>query len=228
MPRAMVVAVLSGCSSGRTSEEPYLPDPDRATFVAGVDHPYFPLPPGGSWVIESQGDEGFEHVEITVTDEQRTVNGVDAIVVRDTAWLDGEMIEDTKDWYAQDTDGNVWYLGEETCEYQDGRCVSTEGSWEWGVDGAQPGWAMPAEPKVGDRSYYQEYSVGEAEDYGEVVGVGLAVTVAAGSWSDCIRTHDASTLDPELDEHKTYCRDVGNVRIEEGEVIEELVGYTLP
>jgi hypothetical protein len=132
------------------------------------------------------------------------------------------------DWYAQDSDGNVWYLGEDTCEYEDGACVSTEGSWEWGRDGALPGVAMWADPKVDGQPYYQEFYPGEAEDVGEVVEVGLSVTVPAGTFDDCVKTHDTSTLDATLDEQKTFCRGVGNVLVEEGDVTEELVESSLP
>jgi hypothetical protein len=154
------------------------------------------------------------------------VHGVVATVVRDTVYLDDEIVEDTKDWYAQDSQGNVWYLGEDTCEFENGECVSHAGAWEWGVDGALPGILMPASPIVDGRRYYQEYYPGEAEDVGEVVAVGLSVTVPAGTYSDCIKTHDTSTLDRSLDEMKYYCRGVGTVKVEEPEALVELRSAT--
>ena len=95
-------------------------------------------------------------------------------MVRDSVYVDDELVEDTYDWFAQDRDGNVWYLGEDSQEIDDGEVVSTEGSWEAGVDGALPGIVMPAEPAVGD-AYRQEYYVGEAEDMFEIIAVGGSV-----------------------------------------------------
>ena len=108
--------------------------------------------------------------------------GVSTTVVRDTVTIDGALVEDTYDWYAQDQEGNVWYFGEETAEYEDGEIVSTAGAWEAGVDGALPGIVMEADPTVGD-SYRQEYYPGEAEDMAEVVQTGVSEEVAFG----CIR-----------------------------------------
>jgi len=206
---------------------PIVPDVDAATFVAVVDNPYFPLPVGATWVIEAETEEGVERIEIEVLAETRDIQGVTATVVRDTASLEGVVIEDTWDWFAQDSEGNVWYLGEDTCEFENGECVSTVGAWEWGVDGALPGIVMPASPTVDGQPYYQEYYVGEAEDVGEVVEVGLSVSVPAGDYTDCVKTRDTSTLDAEILEYKYYCAGVGNVKIEDGEVEELLVETSL-
>jgi hypothetical protein len=222
------LATSMGCDEGDDGDAAVVPDVMAASFVDVIDNPYLPMPVGATWVIEADTDEGLERIEIEVLSETREIQGVVATVVRDTAYLDGVVIEDTWDWFAQDSDGNVWYLGEDTCEYEDGMCVSTEGAWEWGVEGAAPGIVMKASPAVDGERYYQEWLPGEAEDVGEVVDVGLAVTVAAGAFEDCIRTHDTSTLDPELDEHKTFCPGVGNVLVEEEDVREELIEYDLP
>jgi hypothetical protein len=136
--------------------------------------------------------------------------GISTTVVRDTVYLDGEMIEDTYDWYAQDTDGNVWYLGEDTHEYEDGVAVNANGAWEAGVDGALPGIVMLADPTVG-AAYRQEYLAGEAEDMGEVIVVGGSVDVPAGSYDDVVVTRDWTPLEPDVIEEKTYARGVGFV-----------------
>jgi hypothetical protein len=146
-------------------------------------------------------------------------------VVRDTASLEGQVIEDTHDWFAQDAEGNVWYLGEDTCEFEDGTCTNHVGSWEWGKAGALPGIVMPAEPRVDGEPYYQEYLVGEAEDFGEVLEVGVSVTVPAGTFTDCVKTHDSSTVERSLDEYKYYCPDVGMVLTEEPNTDEKLVEH---
>jgi len=229
-----LLALLPACggSSDDDGAGPMVPNVDEATFVAGIDNPYLPFPIGATWRYEAQGDEGVEVISIEVLDASddkgdKVIEGVTATVVRDTVTLDGETIEDTWDWYAQDSEGNVWYLGEDTCEFEDGVCVDEVGAWEWGVDGALPGIVMPADPKVDGKPYYQEYYPGEAEDVGEVVEVGLTVEVQAGSFDDCVKTHDTSTLDTRMDEHKYYCRDIGSVKTEEPDITEELVESSL-
>jgi len=153
------------------SLEPVTLDP--ADFTTTIDNPYFPLRPGSRWVYRETDTTGArQRVGVTVTKRtKRIANGVTARVVRDVVTQDGRTIEATDDWYAQDSQGNVWYLGEDTAEYRDGRAVNHAGSFEAGVGGAQPGVAMPADPRPG-LSYRQEYLAGEAEDTGAVVTVG--------------------------------------------------------
>jgi hypothetical protein len=219
------VATTTGDDGGGT--EPVLPSVEGVTFVDAVDNPYFPLPVGARWVIEARTDEGLERIEVEVTADTREIQGVTATVVRDTVTVEGEIVEDTYDWFAQDEAGNVWYLGEDTCEFEDGVCVAMTGAWEWGVDGALPGIIMPANPAVDGRPYYQEFYEGQAEDVGEVVEVGVSVSVPAGTFDDCIVTRDTTPLEPDVQERKTYCAGVGNVLIEDGEVSEELIEYQL-
>lgn len=188
----------------------YRPEVDAADFVADVTNPYLPFPPGARWVYEGTSDGEQERVEIVVTDERREVMGIDAVVVQDTASVDGEVTEETFDWYAQDRDGNVWYLGEETTSYEENP-PSTEGSWEAGVDGGLPGIVMPATPRVGD-AYRQEYYEGEAEDMGEVIAVGERSDVATGSYDDVVVTRDWTPLEPDVVEEKEFAPGVGQVR----------------
>lgn len=226
LPFFLIVS-CSGAVSDSESGDVTLPDVSAATFNGDdIDNPYLPFPVGASWSYEVTTEEGVEEIEVAVTDETREIQGVTAVVVRDTVTLEGEVTEDTDDWYAQDSEGNVWYLGEETCVYEDGECVDTEGSWEWGVDGALPGIVMPADPAVDGEPYYQEYYVDHAEDLGEVVAVGQSVTVEPGSFDDCIKTHDTSTLETTMDEYKYYCRGIGVVLTEEGDETEELMEYS--
>ncbi|MEZ5194173.1 MAG: hypothetical protein R2734_17965 [Nocardioides sp.] len=118
----------------------------------------------------------------------RTVLGIEATVVHDVARENGEVIEDTYDWYAQDRTGTVWYLGEDTTSY-DGGQVSHEGSWEAGVDGAYAGIAMPADPELG-APYRQEYLRGSAEDQGVVLDVRGKVTVGSQLYRRVLMTRD--------------------------------------
>ena len=181
--------------------------------IENIDNPYTTLTPGTTFTYESVTEEGTEEDIVVVTNETKEILGVTATVVRDTVTLDGELIEDTFDWFAQDKEGNVWYLGEDTKEYENGEVVSTEGSWEAGVDGAEAGIVMLADPQVGD-TYRQEWYPGHAEDAAEVVSLSEEVTVPYGTFTNCLQTREFSTLDPELNEYKYYCTAVGAVTLE--------------
>lgn len=203
-----------------------LPNADEAVWVGGVDNPYYPLPEGAIWQYEAILEDGsVETIDVNVEPDNRDVNGVSATVVYDVVKVDGVVAEETWDWYAQDTVGNVWYLGEDTCEWENGACAARVGAWEWGVDGALPGWIMPAEPAVDGQPYFQEYYEGEAEDVGEVIAVGEAIEVPAGHYTDCIRTADTSHLDAALDEEKVFCAGIGNVFVLEPDAEEQLVEF---
>lgn len=185
-------------------------DLDPADFVAEIDNPYWPMQPGNRWVYTETDEDGEEmQVEVTVTSDKKEVLGISATVVHDVVTQDGEVIEDTFDWYAQDVDGNVWYLGEDTKEYQDGE-VSTEGSWEAGVDGAQAGVVVPGKPEVG-MAYRQEYYEGEAEDEGKILSLDEHVEVPYGTFDGCLQTEDTTPLEPDVLENKYYCEGVGPV-----------------
>lgn len=193
--------------------EDYNPIITPSNFVSGVDNPYFALAPGSTYTYQSETDEGTEKNIVIVTNETRNILGVSTVVVWDRVWLDEELIEETYDWFAQDKEGNVWYMGEDSKEYEDGEAVSTKGSWESGVDGAKPGIIMKANPQLGD-SYKQEYYKGEAEDMAEVVSLGEAVTVPFGTFTDCVKTREWSPLEPDLNEYKFHCTEVGGLALE--------------
>jgi hypothetical protein len=204
------------------------PSPDPADFVEGVDHPLLPLAPGTVWRYESRVDgEVEETIVVTVTDDVREVAGIPATVVRDVVTdADGRVVEDTYDWYAQDTAGNVWYLGEDTTSFEAGT-TSTEGSWEAGKDGAQAGLVMPATPRVGD-GFQQEYAEGSAEDRGRILDLAASRTTSYGSWDDLLETEDTTPLEPDVVERKFYAPGIGLVLEENpssGEVV-ELVDFT--
>ena len=194
-----------------------------------IDNPYLPLAPGSRWVYRETDPDGAEQrVEVTVTDRTKRILGIDATVVHDVVSEDGRLVEDTYDWYAQDADGNVWYLGEDTKEYEDGKVVSTKGSWEAGVDGAQAGIVMPAGPEVG-ATYRQEYYAGQAEDAAKILSLDERVEVPAGSFKGVLLTKDFTPLEPDVLEHKFYARGVGAVLaigLSGGGGREELVRYS--
>jgi hypothetical protein len=201
---------------------------EPADFVTGIDNPWLPFTPGSNWVYESVGGDEIERIDVVVLQETREVMGVTATVVRDTVTVDGELVEDTYDWYAQDTEGNVWYMGEETAEYENGEVISTAGAWEAGVDGALPGIVMLADPAVGD-AYRQEFYPGEAEDMAEVVRVGVAEELADEAFEDLVVIEEWTPLEPDVIEEKSYSAGVGVVLeevIEGGSGRIELVSFT--
>ncbi|MEX0817410.1 MAG: hypothetical protein WD027_08180 [Gaiellales bacterium] len=201
---------------------------DPADFVASIDNPYWPMAPGSKWVYSETDAKGNEQrVEVTVTDRAKKILGIDATVVHDVVSENGQLIEDTYDWYGQDTAGNIWYLGEDTKEYEDGKVVSTEGSWEAGVDGAQAGILLPAAPKVG-MTYRQEYYAGEAEDNGEILSLEERVEGPFGSFEHVLMTKDTTPLEPKILEHKFYAKGVGLVlaiSISGGGGLEQLIRF---
>jgi hypothetical protein len=206
------LALAAGCVSGSDEAAPPLPtgsekvELDPADFRADLDHPYWPLAPGNTWVYDEDG----LRVEVTVTGRTRTIAGIEARVVHDVVTENGQVVEDTFDWYARDRRGNLWYLGEDTTEFEDGKPVSKEGSWEAGVDGAQAGILLPAHPEPG-LAYRQEYYAGKAEDRAEVLSLDESVSVPYGDFEHALMTEDTTPLEPGLVERKYYVRDVGPV-----------------
>jgi hypothetical protein len=194
-------------------EAPYAPGLNPAQFVDPDEigksispNPYFPLIPGRRTVLRS----GDERVEITVTGETTEILGIKCAVVRDIETENGELLEDTLDWFAQDIHGNVWYFGEISQEFTEGELVSLVGSWKAGVNDAKPGIIMKAAPAVGD-VYRQEFALGDAEDLGKVLSLtGSASVPAASCRSNCLVTRDFSPLEPEAPrENKYYAPGVG-------------------
>jgi hypothetical protein len=173
---------------------------------------FFPLKPSTTFVYEGEDEDGITiRVEDKVTDQTKVILDVTCVVVENKEWEDGELVEETLDWYAQDKQGNVWYFGEDSKEIEDGIVVSTEGSWEAGVDGALPGILMLANPIVG-MWYRQEYYEGEAEDVAQVLSLQATVTVPYGTYNNCLQTAEWNPLEPEILEHKFYAADVGFLR----------------
>jgi hypothetical protein len=195
-------------------------------FTTKIDNPYLPLTPGSHWVYK--GAFSGERTVVHVTNRtKRIANGVTARVVRDTVRLHGKLVEDTFDWYAQDARGNVWYMGEDTREYEHGKVVSTEGSWEAGVNGARAGIAMPARPRPG-LQYRQEYYAGHAEDHARVLSLDDQAEVPAGHYKRVLLTKEWTPLEPDILEYKLYARGVGVVleaTVSGGRDLEQLVSF---
>jgi hypothetical protein len=189
---------------------PYNPVIDPANFVSTIDNPFYPLTPGTIFFYESATQEGKEINKVHVTHATKEILGVTCVVVEDTVWLEGNIIEAALDWYAQDKDGNVWYFGEDSKAFENGVVVSTEGSWEAGVDGAKPGYIMKAAPKIGE-SYRQEYYEEEAEDMAEVLSLTDSASVPYGSYQNCLKTREWTPLERNFEENKYYAAGVGCV-----------------
>jgi hypothetical protein len=185
---------------------------DPADFTTEIDNPWWPMKPGTRWIYRETDQEGGEaRVVVTVTDRTYEIsNGIEARVVRDVVSEGGEPVEKTDDWYAQDADGNVWYLGEDTAEFENGEVTTRAGSFEHGVDGAQAGIIMPADPEPG-LAYRQEYYAGEAEDEAEVLSLDEKVQVEAGYYPRTLMTKDLVPTEPKVSEHKFYAEGVGPV-----------------
>jgi hypothetical protein len=200
-----------------------------ADFTTRIDNPYWPMRKGSRWVYRETDSEGTrQRVVVTVTRRTKMIaNGVRARVVRDVVTEDGKPVEVTDDYYAQDTAGNIWYLGEATTEFENGKPTSTEGSFEAGVDGAQAGIIMPAKPRVG-LAYREEYYAGHAEDKARIVSLREQAEVPFGHFRRVLMTRNTNPLAPKSVEFKFYARGVGPVLaigVSGGSDREELVRF---
>ncbi len=180
-----------------------------AGFTTMIDNPYFPLVPGDRYVYRETDGTAKERVVLSVSHRTKLIaNGVTARIVHDRVTERGEVIEDTFDWYAQDSDGNVWYLGEDTVECKNGKIKTRAGSFEAGVDGAQPGVIMPANPVPG-LEYRQEYYAGKAEDKAKVLSVDEQAEAPFGHFANVLLTKDLVPLEPKVSEYKLYAPGIG-------------------
>ena len=209
----------------------YNPVIDPANFmtpaeIAANPNPYFPLIPGTLLRYQTTGPGVSEIAEFRVTRETRVILGVTCIEVRDTVFIGGVAIEDTRDWYAQDRDGNTWYFGELSVSFVNGQISGLEGSWEAGVDGAKPGFVMKVSPQVGE-VYRQEYLIGEAEDSARIEALNESVTVPTGSYTNCRKIAEFFPFEPdsvEAPSNKFYAPNIGFVlQLKPGGEREELI-----
>lgn len=214
---------LAGCDENENENEDGIIDPGEMPYNLVVNpanfettnitgNAYFPMIPGTTLHYEGEDEDG-AMVEVTdyFTTDTKDIMGVTCIVVENKEWIDGELIEETEDWYAQDLDGNVWYFGEYSQEIENGVVVSTAGSWEAGVDGALPGIIMFANPYIGIW-YRQEYYEDEAEDVAQILSISESVIVPYGSYTDCLLTAEWNLLEPDVIEHKYYAAGIGMIR----------------
>ncbi len=194
---------------GCVTYNPQIPAPSH--FVTTIDNPYFPLPVGRRLTYRGIEDGQREVDRVSVTDRTNVIEGITATVVRDEVLKQGGgLLEKTFDWYAQDDQGNVWYLGEDTKEYLPNGKVDASGSWEAGVNGAKPGVIMEANPQVPD-GYRQECLSGEAVDIAWVVSAGGSIKIPYGTVHRVLRTLEFSPLEPNIVSEKRYGPGLGIV-----------------
>ena len=205
-------AVMSGAwvPNARASSSDYEPVLDPADFVAVIDNPYFPLPVGRTLVYEGIKNGQTQVDTVTITDQTKVIEGIAARAVSDVSTHDGALLEKTVDWYAQDKQGNVWYLGEDTTAFLANGKTDTSGSWQAGVHDAEPGIVMEANPQIPD-AYRQEFLVGQAEDTAWVVELGGTVTVPYGKLRNTLTTLEATRIEPGNYDVKIYAPGIGIV-----------------
>ncbi|HEX6790568.1 MAG TPA: hypothetical protein VF247_04590 [Candidatus Krumholzibacteria bacterium] len=213
-------SLLAGCESRESATPtptgplltkvtaPEFPGADH--FVSGITNPYLAYEPGKVFHYCGETSEGSEEIVVTVTDQTREIMGVTTTVIHDQAYVDGALVEDTFDWVAQDEDGNVWYFGEHSETIENGQVVSTEGSWEAGVDGALPGVLMLADPEKG-MSYAQEYAPDIAEDQARVKSTDASVSIDLGDFVGVLQTLEWTPLEPGQREYKFYAPGTGQI-----------------
>jgi hypothetical protein len=223
---ALLAALAAGCSSSSAStpsasngatEPPtwalsgtYKPSIDPRNFVATIDNPYFPLKPGTAFHYRGMSEGTPQTDDMVVTDQTKQIVGVTCTVVEDTVSEHGKAVERTFDWYAQDKQGNVWYMGEDSRELHHGRLVPASDSWESGVNGAQPGIIMLANPKAGDVYRQEYYPPGEALDQAHVRGFEANVNVPYAEFKQALVTEEWSPVEPQL-EQKSYVAGIGEI-----------------
>jgi hypothetical protein len=230
----LLVACGGGGSKSSSSSSSTLPQGtkpmklDAADFTTNIDNPYWPMRPGSHWVYREVENGETQRVDVTVLDKTKVLAGITARVVHDEVTRQGQVVENTYDWYAQDSHGNLWYLGEDTAEYENGKLKTKEGTWAAGVDGAEPGVVVPASPKQGMR-YREEYYAGHAEDGAEVLSANSQVQVPFGRFRNALLTRNFSSIEPTVEEMKLYAKGVGPVMellVSGGSGRTELLGYT--
>jgi hypothetical protein len=217
----MGIAMLIGVGTGAAATSPrpgelapvsgtYAPQIDPANFVTAIDNRYLPYKPGTTFRFEGvRGRVRQTDVEVVLRRTKRIL-GVSSTVVRDTVSQHGRAIERTDDWYAQDKQGNVWYMGEDSFERRNGHFVKASDSWESGVNGAQPGIIMPADPRPGDAYRQEYYPPGKALDQARVLRLRGKLTVPYGSFKRVLVTSERSPLEPQT-EQKYYAPGVGEI-----------------
>jgi hypothetical protein len=208
---ALVGAIVAGGSGTAKAGSGAAPAVNPANFVAEITNSWFPLRPGTTYFYRGVKDGKPSAVTFVVTHQKKVIQGVSTTVIHDTLRLNGKIAEKTIDWYAQDKRGNVWYFGEDTKELDaNGKVISTEGSWQAGVNGARAGIYMPAHATIGP-TWRQEYYKGHAEDRFTILAFHTQATVPFGSFRTAMMTKEMTRIEPNVIDHKLYVHGIGMV-----------------
>jgi hypothetical protein len=208
---AMLALAVGGCGSEGNDRPAPSVTTRPADFTTNVDNPWFPLRPGTTLVYKGVKDGKPTRDVFAVSFRTRMIDGVPCVVVDDRSYAEGRVVERTSDYYTQHRNGDVWYFGEDTAEFDSkGKVASREGTWHAGVDGAKPGLFMPAHPRVGEH-HRQEFYKGHAEDQFRVVTLNAAITVPFGSFRNALETREWTALEPGVLDSKHYVRGIGEV-----------------
>ena len=229
----ILIFSFSGCNNGgggggggddETCPEPTLDislcDPDTVVFSTTIDNEFFPLTLATELVLEGEDDGETVRVEITVPGDTEEVAGVETLVMIETEYEDGELLEIARNFIAQAADGTVCYFGEDVDIYENGIVVSNDGAWRAGENGALPGILMPGDPQVGD-AFYQESAPGVAEDMSSVIAFGEPIAVPAGDFDDTLTAEDCNPMEDAETDVKVYVRGIG-LSIDD---VAELISY---
>ncbi len=223
---SLMLTLLSGCTwekNGKTSSNTgsnmssweYNPELRASDFTTNITNKYFSLPVGKKMTFEATTKEWVqEKVEIEILKDIKIIEGIKTITYLDRVYNDGILVEETRDYLAQHTNGDVWYFGEEVDNYENGKLKDHAGTFIHGIDGAKAGIWMKAEQEIGD-SYKQEYYKGEAEDMRTTLATGLTITTKLATYKDCVQVYDWTPLDAKSRENKYYCPDTGSLVLNE-------------
>ena len=212
--------LMAGVPAGASTSPPpgelapihgtYAPKIDPANFVTRINNRYLPYKPGTRFHFEGVRGRTRQTDDEVVLHRTKRILGVLSTVVRDIVSEHGRAIERTDDWYAQDKQGNVWYMGEDSFELKHGHFVKASDSWKSGVNGAKPGIIMPAHPRPGDAYRQEYYPPGQALDQARVLRLNGRLTVPYGSFKHVLVTSEFSPLEPQT-ERKYYAPGVGEI-----------------
>ena len=217
---------ISACG-GKSSPEATSPeataefkdfDPGNFSRSTEIINKWMPMKPGTQWAyegtaIDEDGNKFARRIEFTITDLTKEINGVRTAVAWIVDYNNDETIEKEIAFYAQDNDGNVWYLGEHPEEIADGKFVDAP-TWIAGIEEAKPGIKMMAEPKVGTPNYFQGWGPAvEWSDYGHIEKMGQETCVPVDCYKDVIVIAESSLGEVDAYQLKYYAPNVGEVQV---------------
>jgi hypothetical protein len=217
----LIGAAMVFALGGAPPEEPeYTTDfrlEDCDSLVPTGGNAFWSLAPGTLRRYEGMEDGELIELEIKVLPDTRPVvfrvHGQWKVaitrVIREREWIDGDLVEVSRNYYARCHGTNdIYYFGEDVDFYEDGVIVGHEGSWLAGRQGAKPGLIMPGLFLLGSR-YFQEVAPNIALDRARHAQMGLEIDTPAGTFQDCVKVVETSPLEPGAQSVKFYAPGVG-------------------